>query len=72
MPLFEQNCVGCPRIFFGHIKGTSGSYDFLKPYSESGEYFEPDGAKISISEKKSWFTPYSYCIKSTLGRLLKT
>ena len=26
--------------FFGYIKGSSVSYDFLKPYSESGEKTE--------------------------------
>ena len=40
--------------FFDHVRGSSASYDFSeKPYSESVEETESDGAKISIS-KKSW------------------
>ena len=34
---------------FGHIEGSSASYDFSKPYFEPGEKTESDGAKISIS-----------------------
>ena len=44
-----QNCVGWTRPIFGHIEGSSASYDFSKPYFEPGEKTESDGAKISIS-----------------------
>ena len=39
---------------FGHIDGSSASYDFSKPYSESGEKTESDEDKISISNIFSW------------------
>ena len=38
------------RPFFGQIKGSVASYDFLKPYSESGDKTEFDDSKISFSK----------------------
>ena len=37
-----------------HIEGSSAPYDFLEPYSESGEKTESDEPKISISKNFSW------------------
>ena len=43
-----------PDLFFGHIKGSSASYDFKKSNSESGEKTESDEPTILISKKISW------------------
>ena len=42
LKIFFQNCVGWPRPVFGHIKGSSASYDSWSPYSESGEKTDSD------------------------------
>ncbi len=39
--LFKIALVGRDQ-FFGHIKGSSASYDFLKSFLESGEKTESD------------------------------
>ena len=59
--LFFLNCVGRPKPFFVHIKGSSASCDFWKQYSESREKTKSDELRVSISFFfLGWFTPYLY------------
>ena len=48
------------------IKGSSVSYDFSKPYSESGEKTESDKPKIPISKKISWNGLHPSCVSILL------
>ena len=50
---------------FGHIEGSSVSYDFSKPYSESGENTELDEPKISISNFFLGMVYTALCILET-------